>query len=366
MDFRNVIESFEEAIIQIATQTGTGTGFYLKQYDLIVTNDHVVDKNAEVTIAGKKFEKQLARVWYTDRKHDLAFIAPPQNVEMPEVMLGQYEGIMQGDEVVALGHPFDLIYTATQGVISKVDRIRSGLKYIQVDAAINPGNSGGPLVNEKGEILGVNSFIIKGGDNLGFALPVSYLRTALALYLPHRGEPSTRCHSCDFLVLSSNIDSGKYCPSCGTEVKLPQLPEKETEAVGVGKLIEDILKDLGKDIKLARNGYNRWEVKEGSARIKIHYNQDNYFIAGDAYLCQLPADSSMIIPLYTFLLQENYNMNGLVLSCQNQNIVLSRIIYDLDINKQSGTELFRHLFVKADEYDNVLKKDYGCTERLEE
>jgi serine protease Do len=366
MDFRNVIESFENAIIQIATQTGTGTGFYVKQYNLIVTNDHVVDKNAEVTIAGKKFDKLLARVWYTDRKHDLAFIAPPEGVEMAEVQLGKYEGIKQGDEVVALGHPFDLIYTATQGVISKVDRIRGGLKYIQVDAAINPGNSGGPLVNENGEVLGVNSFIIKGGDNLGFALPVSYLRTALELYAPYRGQPSTRCHSCDTLVLASNIDSGKYCPACGTEVKLPQLPEKEVEAVGVGKMIEDILRDLGKDVKLAREGYNRWEVKEGSARIKIHYNPDNYFIAGDAYLCQLPTDSSMIIPLYTFLLQENYSMNGLVLSCVNQNIVLSRIIYDLDINKESGTNLFRHLFQKADEYDNVLKNKYGCTERLEE
>jgi serine protease Do len=366
VDFRNVIESYEGAIIQLATQTGTGTGFYVKEYDLIVTNDHVVDKNAEVSIAGKTFDKQLVRVWYTDRKHDLAFIAPPAGVALSEVTLGKYEGIKQGDEVIALGHPFDLIYTATQGVISKVDRIRGGLKYIQVDAAINPGNSGGPLVNEKGEVLGVNSFIIKGGDNLGFALPVSYLHTALALYAPHRGEPSTRCHSCEFLVLASNIDTGKYCPSCGTEVKLPQLPEKEAEAVGVGKLIEDILRELGKDVKLARNGVNRWEVKEGSARIKIHYNQENYFIAGDAYLCQLPADGSMIVPLYTFLLRENYSMNGLVLSCVNQNIVLSRIIYDMDINKESGTNLFRDLFRKADEYDNVLKNEYGCTERLEE
>jgi serine protease Do len=366
MDFRSVIESFEGAIIQIATQTGTGTGFYVKQYDLIVTNDHVVDKNAEVSIAGKNFDKQLARVWYTDRKHDLALVAPPAGVEMPEVQLGKYDGIKQGDEVVALGHPFDLIYTATQGVISKVDRIRGGLKYIQVDAAINPGNSGGPLVNESGEVLGVNSFIIKGGDNLGFALPVSYLHTALALYAPYRGLSSTRCHSCDTLVLASNIDSLKYCPSCGSEVKLPQLPEKEAESVGIGKMIEDILRELGKDVKLAREGQNRWEVKEGSARIKIHYNQENYFIAGDAYLCQLPADSAMIVPLYTFLLQENYNVNGLVLSCVNQNIVLSRIIYDLDINKESGANLFRDLFQKADEYDNVLKNKYGCTERLEE
>jgi len=366
MDFRAVIESFETAIIQIATMTGTGTGFYVKEFNLIVTNDHVVDKNAEVSIAGKLFEKRLGRVWYTDKKHDLAFIEPPKGVELPEVRLGTYQGIKQGDEVVALGHPFDLIYTATQGVISKVDRIRSGLKYIQVDAAINPGNSGGPLVNEKGEVLGVNSFIIRGGDNLGFALPVSYLRTALEVYAPHYGTSSARCPSCETLVLPTNIEADKYCPSCGTEVKLPKPPEKEPEPVGVGKLIEDILKGLGKDVKLARNGLNRWEVREGTARIKIHYNQDNFFIAGDAYLCQLPADSSKIVPLYSFLLHENYNMNGLVLSCLNQNIILSRIIYDLDINKETGAPLFRDLFRKAAEYDSVLKTEFGCQELLEE
>jgi serine protease Do len=108
-------------------------------------------------------KKRLSRVWYTDRKHDLAFLEAPKNIAFPDIHLGRYETMKDGDEVVAIGHPYGLNYTATQGVISKVDRIREGLKYIQIDAAINPGNSGGPLVNENGEIIGVNSFIIRGG-----------------------------------------------------------------------------------------------------------------------------------------------------------------------------------------------------------
>lgn len=363
---QQVIEKFQPSIIQIATQSGTGTGFYLKEFDLIITNDHVVDNNAEVTIAGKTFEKVLSRVWYTDRKHDLAFLQAPTNVELPELPLGRYETLKDGDDVLAIGHPYGLNYTATQGVISKVDRIRDGLKFIQIDAAINPGNSGGPLVNEEGEVIGVNSFIIRGGDNLGFALPVNYLRTALQLYAPFKGTPSTRCHSCEFLVMPTNIESEKYCPSCGTEVKLPQMPEKEAEAVGVAKTIEEILRALGKDIKLSRAGVNRWEVKEGSAKIKIAYNPENYFIAGDAYLCQLPPDATKIKPLYQFLLQENYRLNGLVLSCASQNIILSCVIYDLDINKETGTETFNNLFKNADQYDDLLKTQYGCVERLEE
>ena len=359
-----IIDKYQNAIIQIATQSGTGSGFYLKEFDLIVTNNHVVDNATEVTIQGKVFPKSLSRVWYTDRKHDLAFIQPPPQGELAEVKLGVYEEMKDGDEVVAIGHPFGLNYTATQGVISKVDRIRDGLKYIQIDAAINPGNSGGPLVNERGEVIGVNSFIIRGGDNLGFALPVSYLRTALQLYLPNKGNAGTRCASCDYLVTLANIDSGKYCPSCGTEVKLPELPEKEAEPIGVAKTIETILKELGKDIKLARNGLNNWEVEEGSARIKIAYNPDNFFIAGDAFLCQMPSDATQIKPLYRFLLEENYRLNGLVLSCSGQNIVLSCIMYDMDMTIESGKAQFQKLFKMADEYDDRLKREFHCLDRL--
>lgn len=366
MDARSIIEQYQHAVIQIATPSGTGTGFYVKEFDLIVTNDHVVGRFPEVTIAGKSFDKTLSRVWYTDRKHDLAFLQAPGGVDLAEVTLGQYEQLKDGESVVAIGHPFGLNYTATQGVISKVDRIREGLKYIQIDAAINPGNSGGPLVNMRGEVIGVNSFIIRGGDNLGFALPVNYLREALQLYQPNRGHASTRCFSCSFLVTPANIDSGKYCPSCGTEVDLPEIPEKEAEPVGVAKTIEDILRELGKDVKLAREGVNNWGVKEGSAKIKITYNPENFFIAGDAYLCQMPSDPARIKPLYQYLLQENYRMEGLVLSCIKQNIVLSRVMYDLDVSRESGVASFRLLFQQADHYDDILKREYGCTERLEE
>src|SRR5215207_6751406 len=366
MTTQQIIELYRPAIIQIATQTSTGTGFYVKEFDLIVTNEHVVSKTTEVTIAGRLFEKRLARAWYIDKKHDLAFLQPPEGIQVPEVKLGNYSSLHDGEVVVAIGHPFGLNYTATQGVISKVDRIRDGVKYIQIDAAINPGNSGGPLVSKKGEIIGINSFIIRGGDNLGFALPVNYLREALVLYSAHKGEASTRCHSCNNLVLASNIEATKYCPYCGTEVKLPQLAEREAKPVGVAKTVEEILNELGKDVKLARDGNNNWSVKEGGAKIKINYNPENYFVAGDAYLCQLPSDIQQIKPLYQFLLEENYKMDSLVLSCVKQNIVLSCIMYDMDMTKEAGIEMFRDLFQKADYYDALLEKEFGCLELLEE
>ena len=366
MDSKEIINSYQHAIIQIATQSGTGTGFYLKEYDIIVTNSHVVGEDAEVTIAGKSFDRMLSRVWYTDRKHDLAFVQPPPSAEMPEIKLGRYEELKDGDPVIAIGHPYGLSYSATQGVISKVDRIRDGMRFIQVDAAINPGNSGGPLVNYNAEVIGVNSFIIRGGDNLGFALPVSYLRQALDMYQFQKGHAATRCASCDFLVTAENIDNKKYCPTCGAQVTLPEIPEKEVEAVGTAKLIEDILREMGKDVRLARDGANIWTIKEGSAKVKISYNTENFFIAGDAYLCQMPADMEKIKPLYQYLLQENNKPTGLVLSCVKNNIVLSRLLYDLDINKESGVAEFKNLFSQADHYDDFLKTEFGCSPILEE
>jgi serine protease Do len=87
----SIIETYQYVVIQIATQTGTGTGFYVKEFDLIVTNQHVVKDSPEVTIMGKHFSKAITRVWYTDSKHDLAFLQPPAGVDFPEVKLGQLQ-----------------------------------------------------------------------------------------------------------------------------------------------------------------------------------------------------------------------------------------------------------------------------------
>ncbi len=144
------------------------------------------------------------------------------------------------------------------------------------------------------------------------------------------------------------------------------MPEKEAKPVGVAKVVEEILQELNKDVKLARDGQNNWSVKEGAAKIKINYNPDNFFVAGDAYLCMLPADTSKIKPLYKFLLEENYKIDNLVLSCVKQSIALSCIMYDLDMTKENGIEMFRELFQKADYYDQLLEREFKCRELLVE
>ena len=153
------VETFRKVLIQIATPYSTGTGFYLQDVDLIVTSEFVVRDNREVIIDGLGFERQLTPVLYTDAYYDLAFLAAPKEGTWPMVALSREGEVILDDRVYAIGHPFGLQYKATAGRISKTDYRDNDIYYLQHDALLSPGNSGGPLVNERGEIIGINTFI---------------------------------------------------------------------------------------------------------------------------------------------------------------------------------------------------------------
>jgi serine protease Do len=363
MNAQEIINLFQPIIIQIATPQGTGTGFYLKEPNLIITNDHVVKGNYEVAVSGKHLTKAMSPVYYNDPRYDLAFIGVPKDTDMPAVRLDSEHPVHDGDKVIAIGHPYGLNYTATEGIVSKASRSNKGINYIQIDAAINPGNSGGPLVNEDGEIIGVNTFIIAGGDNLGFALPVSYLIDALKEYKPYYGKTAVRCSSCSNIVTAENID-GEYCPFCGSKVELPAIKqEAEYKPSGASATVEKILEALGKDVKLARKGPYAWEITQGSANIVINYNQ-NGFIVGDCFICSLPKTN--IAQIYEFLLRENYDLEGIIFSISGQDIVLSSLIFDQYLTYETGLETFKNLFTKADYYDNLLIEKYGAIPRAKQ
>jgi serine protease Do len=363
MNRQELIDSYQHVIVQIATPFGTGSGFYLRDYNLIVTNHHVIRGNEEVVVSGKKFPRYLSKVFFTDAQHDLAFLAPPPTNDLPTVKLSAPNSVRDGEEVVAIGHPYGLSYTATAGVVSKADRLQNGIPYIQIDAAINPGNSGGPLINMNGEVVGVNSFIYREAEGLGFALPVQPLIDNLNSYKEKTGVTAVRCHSCGTIVTKENID-GDYCPSCGAKITLGVPPEEAYNPQGVVKDIEDVITEIGKDVRLARRGANMWEVEEGSAKIKVFYNQQNYFISADAYLCNLPKQN--LTPIYEYLLRENDKSGGLTFGINQQSVVLSFLIYDEYFTKAAGVELLNRIFKKADEQDNILIEQYGATVRVEE
>lgn len=354
---QEIIEKYKDIIIQIATPYSTGTGFYLHEPNLIITNEHVIRDNREVIVEGTKIKKQLSKVLFTDPKLDLAFLEIKDGSLMPDIDLNGKNDLIVGETILAIGHPFGLKFTATKGIISNTLHKQGDINYLQHDAALNPGNSGGPLVNTQGEIVGVNTFIIKNGNNIGFSLPASYLIQTIQEYQKENGKVGARCYSCSNMVFEDTAE-GNYCPHCGSKIELASRVE-EYEAIGIPKTIESILEELGHNVRLSRRGPNYWEITQGSANINITYYEKNGLITGDAYLCLLPKVN--IKPLYEYILRQNYEIEGLTLSIKGQDIIISLLIYDRYLNGETGLKLFEHLFERADFYDNILVEQYGAS-----
>jgi len=360
---KEIIDRYKDIVISIATPYGSGTGFYVKNHNIIVTNHHVIKGAKEVIVSSKSFKKVLMPVLYNDPMYDLAFVQAPTDIDLPGVELATDTVLIEGNKVIAIGHPYGLKYTVTQGIVSKADRLHNNINYIQLDAAINPGNSGGPSVDEHGRVVGVNTFIIAGGNNLGFALPVSYLADSISEYEKNPGTNTTRCHSCGSVLVTDTIEDN-YCTNCGAKMAYVEADKKEYEPAGYAAIMENIISNNGKDIKLARIGKNRWEVEEGSAKIIINYDDRTGFIYGDSHLCLLPKEN--LAKLYEYLLRENFNLEDVYFSVANTEIVMSILIYDQYLTEESGTRMIKNLIKKSDHYDDILVDDYGCIWKVEE
>jgi len=158
-------------------QRGTGSGFIVRPNGRIYTNAHVVEGADTVTVVlpdGRNFK---GRVRGADRTTDVAVIEIDAN-NLPTVKLGNSDSLLPGQAAIAIGNPLGLDSTVTQGIISATGRSGADfggsarVDFIQTDTAINPGNSGGPLLNSKGEVIGINTAIIQGASGIGFAVPI--------------------------------------------------------------------------------------------------------------------------------------------------------------------------------------------------
>ncbi|MDQ3143072.1 MAG: trypsin-like peptidase domain-containing protein [Bacteroidota bacterium] len=358
---KSIIELYKDAVIQIATPFSVGTGFYLKDFDLIITNEHVVRNNKDVVVEGKGIDRSLRPVVYVDPKYDLAFIRPPAVHKLAHVKISESQGLSEGDMVLAVGHPFGLKYTATQGIISNTAHQQNDINYIQHDAALNPGNSGGPLINADAEVVGVNTFIIQNGQNIGFSLPSSYLLSSLFDYSVQKDSKAVRCLSCANIVFEPNSEK-KYCPHCGAKIKMISDLEDYMPS-GIRYEIEETLGAMGYDLALTRRGPYNWEVIEGSAKIILSYHEESGLIAGDAYISSLPREK--IKEIYVYLLQQNFKIKGLSFSIRNNDIILSLLMFDHYFKPETGKKTLKNLFELANEYDDILIRDFGALARAE-
>jgi len=353
MNTQNILETNIDSIIQIMTPYGSGTGFIID--DLIITNSHVVSGLKEVVIKSQNFPRTIAKVLYDDSYFDLAFIQLDFKKPNNPLKLACTE-VHDGDTTIAIGHPYGLNYSVTEGIISRASRLQGDLEYIQMDAAINPGNSGGPLLNIDGEVVGVNTFIIQNANNLGFSLPYFYVKEAIDKFKELGKKNIIKCPSCKNLI-EEEIIKNDYCPECGVKLEVAKLRRKGYKPTGATKVVENILSSLNENVTLSRRSQASWIIDRGSARVEISY-YDNGIIIGEAKLCAIP--SKNIDTIYDYLLKENNKLSYLQFSINENSIYLSYIIVDSSLTLKEGKIAFERLLKYADEYDDILINKYGA------
>jgi serine protease Do len=163
-------------------ETVVGSGFLIDRDGQVLTNAHVIDGAASLTVTLDSGTKVPARVLGMDTVIDLALLRLEATSPLPVVRLGDSAALHVGDEVIAIGNPMGLEQTMTRGIVSGLNRVLPGLAeqpMIQTDAPINPGNSGGPLLDRCGAVVGITTFISEEANSIGFALPINAAKAVL-------------------------------------------------------------------------------------------------------------------------------------------------------------------------------------------
>jgi serine protease Do len=189
---RELVNQIGEAVVQVRTPGGLGSGFFLNEDGFLITNFHVIEGETQISVEvyhqtdgqlDRKTYKQV-RIIALNKFADLALLKVDDKdaPRFKSVSLGSADVLSVGESVFAIGSPLGLERTVTEGILSTKTREMGGLLYLQTTAQINPGNSGGPLFSLSGEVVGVTNMKVSSGEGLGFAIPVESVK----FFLDHR------------------------------------------------------------------------------------------------------------------------------------------------------------------------------------
>ena len=254
---------------------GMGTGVVIDTRGYAVTNFHVVDGVREIEVTLASGRTVAARLISHDRRTDLAIIKIDTVDPLPVIQLGTSDDLLTGETVLALGNAFGYEHTVTRGIISALHRnvdVSPTQRYedlIQTDASINPGNSSGPLLNIKGEMIGINVAVRAGAQGIGFAIPVdSVLRIVTGLLSVERIDHTWH---------------GIVCRTCGTSAIIESV-HRQSPAETIGMRAGDVILRVGDrtvtsqlDIERALLGRKAGEIV--AVTVTREGNEENYSLA---------------------------------------------------------------------------------------
>jgi hypothetical protein len=354
-DFMSNIQNITANVVKIGTSSGSGSGFYLKKHGIIVTNNHVVAGHKMVSIETQKQDRFTAKVVFLNPIVDLAFLLPSRPLDDTHELFIQPSSTLQSmDRVAVLGFPYGMPFTITDGIVSSAKQLMNGRHYIQTDAAVNPGNSGGPLVNLRGEIVGVTTAKFTNADNVGFAILADDLLADLESFSENVDlQFSVKCPSCSSLL----FEKMEYCNNCGAEIDQNTLFE-EPKQTPLALFVEDGLKHLNIDPVIARNGHDYWEFHQGSSLVRIFVYNKNYLYTTSP-LVKIP--KSNLEPVYRYILSQP--IKPFVFGIWQGMIYLSYRVHMSDIHSNLKEDIQRNIAQfaqKADELDNYLIDTFAC------
>ena len=277
-------------------QKSLGSGFIIDKKGYIVTNNHVVENADKIKVKLKNGNEFDAEVVGMDSYTDIALIKIKSLRNLPATRLGDSDSLKVGQWVVAIGSPFGLEHTVTAGIVSAKGRVIGSGPYddfIQTDASINPGNSGGPLVNMKGEVIGINTAIIAGGQGIGFAIPINLVRGIinqlkqngdvtrgwLGVSIQDLSEELAKYYGIKDKsgVLVTEVFPGNPADKAGIQPK-DIIIEVDNKKIKKGRDLTTIIANIGvgdvAEIKFLRKG------KEKTVKVKIAKREDSKIYAG--------------------------------------------------------------------------------------
>ena len=343
-----------KSIFKVNHSGGSGSCFYLKKYDLFVTNYHVVEGFQELAIQDNDKNAFLSHVVLVNPNLDIALLVAEGDFStLPEISLPEVENLAIGQKINVAGYPYGMPFTVTEGTVSSPKQLMNNSYYIQTDAAVNPGNSGGPMLNENNEVVGITVSKFKEADNMGFGIPVESLKKVLECAAEiDRSTFNFQCYSCDGLI----SEEEEFCPSCGN--KLPENIFQQRGLTDLATFCEKAIEDMGINPVLARVGYESWRFHKGSSEIRMFVYQRSYLF------CTSPINilpKKDLEPVLTYMISEDIKPYQLGLD-ENQ-IYISYRIHISDVFSNYADEVRKNLTnlaVKADEMDNYLTETFGC------
>lgn len=271
---------------------GAGSGVIIRSDGYVLTNNHVVRKadDIEVTLSdGRKFKgKVVGRDSFTD----LALVKIEAN-KLPIIRFGKSDQVKPGDWAIAIGNPSGLDHTVTFGIISALGRsinaLGSNVELIQTDAAINPGNSGGPLLNIDGELIGLNTAIQSGAQNIGFAIPIDVARDVVDQLL-NKGQIDRPYLGIYMQDLNEKLAKSLGVPADTAGVVIARVTS-DGPAAGSGLKMGDVITRIdGTEVKDGKSVQRIVRKHKPGDKLNVLVNRSGSLVATEVKVGDYPGD----------------------------------------------------------------------------